>query len=141
MLFCHHHHAHALLLFSGRNYVAIDHLKRLLPFDVVLSGMIDESLGPRLRALFTQIMNSIYVNVEPFFKMHLPVLTRAGGSQGTPRFSVADEYFQNSESKEQLDKSTTEVPSEENFAMLQAFVLVSQKHSFARRSPSILLRI
>ena len=118
----------------GRNYVAIGRIRKFMKFDIVLSGMLDTSLPSRLRGLFTKLMNCIYVNVEPFFKLHLPVLTREqpGFKVEDSYFEVASECFEDArQSQQQLaeskNKEADAYRTRDNFALLQAFVSVSHK--------------
>ena len=119
----------------GRNYVAIESITKIMKFDIVLSGMLDKSLPTRLRALFAKLMNCIYVNVEPFYKMHLPVLTRAPNFEVEDSYlAVASEHFEDAgQSQQQLAEAKNNEAeayrTRENFAILQAFVSVSRKQN------------
>ena len=48
-----------------RNYYSIERLERILPFEMVLSGMVDRRLTHRVRGLFTSLMNVLYVDRAP----------------------------------------------------------------------------
>ena len=48
-----------------RNYYSMERLCRLLPFEMVLSGMVDRRLTYRVRGLFTYLMNILYVDRAP----------------------------------------------------------------------------
>ena len=59
-----------------RNYYSIGRLCRILPFEMVLSGMVNRQLTKRVRGLFTKLMTFLYVDRAP--QVSFPVMDLVG---------------------------------------------------------------
>ena len=117
-------------LVKERNYYSIEKIEKILPFELLLSAVINRNLTYEVRGLCTELINHIYLNRQPHHTTTLPIYTRGflpkarvSSIGDVPAFNASHQILAESiHSKNESAQREGEDEDTTKFAVLQAFV-------------------